>query len=137
LTREALILFTACLDGKQPDNYVFSRNGGSPILEFRGTWEKLTKQAGLDGLLFHDLRRSAVRNMIRRGVPERVAMQISGHRTRSVFDRYNVVSESDLVEAARRIEQIVEALPVAPRTEERVQFGYSDAVPKTETGPAN
>jgi len=102
MTSEVCVLLTACLLGKNPTDYVFSRNGGTPILDFRGRWDSLCEAAGLEGLLFHDLRRSAVRNLIRAGVSERVAMEIS------VFDRYNVVSEGDLADAARKIEAVPE-----------------------------
>jgi integrase len=80
MTREVLILLTACVEGKQPDQYVFTRKGGEPVLDFRGSWDALCKAAGLSGLLFHDLRRSAVRNMVRRGISEAVAMRISDIR---------------------------------------------------------
>jgi integrase len=131
MTQEVYALLTECVRGKNPDDHVFTRDT-EPVRNFRGLWYALCEKAGLgkwvkgpdkierwEGLIFHDLRRSAVRNMVRRGVSERVAMMISGHKTRSIFDRYNIVSEKDLTEAASRIEAGAGAPPLW------AQYGHS------------
>lgn len=79
--------------------WVFHRDG-RPVKDMRRAWRAACEAAGLPGRYQHDFRRTAVRNLVRAGVPERVAMELTGHRTRSVFERYNIVSEGDLRAAA-------------------------------------
>lgn len=105
LTEECHQLVTSLRRGKQPEDYLFTREDGQPVRDFRGAWDALAAAAKLPGLLFHDLRRSAIRNMIRRNVPQKTARIISGHKTDSVFSRYNIVSDDDIADAARKIEE--------------------------------
>jgi integrase len=80
-------LLAACIHGKSADDFVFTREDGKQVRVFRTTWKNVCTRAGVPGLLLHDLRRTAARNLRRAGVAENVIMQIGGSRTRSVFDR--------------------------------------------------
>lgn len=105
MTEEVRALMEKQVAGKDQLLFVFTWGNGRPVKDFRVAWDKLTEAAQLPGLLLHDFRRSAVRNMVRRGISETVAMKISGHMTREVFQRYNIVSDSDLADAAKLIER--------------------------------
>lgn len=80
---------------------MFHREGHA-IVDFRKAWHTAVKLAGKPGTIFHDLRRSGVRYMVRAGVPQTVAMSISGHKTDSMFRRYSITTEGDQRAALRR-----------------------------------
>jgi integrase len=85
--------------------YVFANpETGKPWTDLKRCFDAAREAIGRPDLWFHDLRRSFVTNARRRGVPESVVMKMSGHRTRSVFDRYNVIEDEDVRAAVRTIE---------------------------------
>jgi len=89
----------------QGSPWVFHGAQNRPIDNHLNGWSAAWERAGVPGLLLHDLRRSAVRNMKRAGIQDKVAMEISGHATRSIFDRYNIVDVDDLLSAGKRLEE--------------------------------
>ena len=80
------MLLTRCKLQAPDSKHLFIWEDDRPIKDFRASWEKACESAGLPGLLFHDLRRTAVRNMIRAGVPEKVALEVSGHKQQACCD---------------------------------------------------
>jgi integrase len=98
-------LLVECARGKQANDALFTRENGTAVNDFSVSWRRLRVAAGVPHLLLHDLRRTAVRNLVRAGVPEHTAMAISGHKTRSVFDRYDIVDQRDIANAMLKLEE--------------------------------
>lgn len=100
---------------------------GQRVGDLKRAWAAARERAGVPALLIHDLRRTAIRNMIRAGIGEKQAMLISGHRTRSVFDRYNIIDERDIATAGQKMARYLDQLNEVGSTE----CSKSDSKPKT------
>jgi integrase len=103
------------LAARRLDTKLLFHRDGQRVYEFRKAWASACRQAGVEGRLFHDLRRTGVRNLRRAGVDRKVAMAISGHRTESVFERYNIDTDEELREAIEKVSNYVTQLPTAPK----------------------
>ncbi len=156
MTEHVFQCLVRCVAGKKPDDFVFTRDDGSRVKDFRQAWWNACIRAGLGrfecrdcdsnvsegrrcstcqskkkakyiGLKFHDLRRTGIRNMSRKGIPEKVGMLISGHRTDSVYRRYNIVDMEVLKTATAKIEEHQREIVQA-------ENNHRTAIVSTETG---
>jgi integrase len=159
MTDALYLLLAACVERKGADDAVFSRSNGIAVRSFRDAWEKACTGAGVGqficadcatavqagapcqkcsgkrtkytGLIFHDLRRTAARNLRRAGISETVIMKIGGWRTRSVFERYAIVSRGDIVDAMRKLQINQQESQMSHDIGHVAQTDQMDATPKS------
>jgi len=103
LRGELLEIFLRAKENRRLDCVRVFHDKGEPIGDFRKSWRNALKETKLGHVLVHDLRRTAVRNLVKARVREKVAMELSGHKTRAVFDRYSIVNDDDLAEAVDKV----------------------------------
>jgi len=103
--------------------HVFPGPSGRRLSDFYGAWRAACRQAGVPGLIFHDLRRTAVRNFERAGIARSVAMKLTGHRTEAVYRRYAIVSAQDLAEAVQKLARSSSSATIELRSEPRRATG--------------
>jgi integrase len=161
LTQESYELLAACIVGKKPTDPVFTRDNGEEVRDFRGSWRNACVRAGVGrwvcreckvpitgeectcgangddlkyvGLTVHDLRRTGARNLRRLRVDESVIMKIGGWKTPSVFKRYNIVDETDLAEAALKLDE-KRAAAISAAEQQPEQLSYSSATVAQKSG---
>ena len=88
---------------RDPDSPLVFHRDGIPVRRWRTAWRTACQAAGVPTRFLHDCPRTAARNLIRASVPERVAMLLTGHKTRAIFDRYNIINEQELLDAGDQL----------------------------------
>jgi integrase len=167
MTETVQALLTECLRGKQGEDFVFTRPNGRPVRSFRKAWADLCIAASVgrmlcrkceaqvsgekcqrcgaggrdlkyEGLILHDARRTAARNFRRAGVAEGVIMRIGGWKTRSVFDRYAIVSQADVVDALQKLEKRKDqdAREMKKAAQAALEFGHDSVMTQASQGAA-
>jgi len=159
MTDALYLLLGACVACKGVEDAVFTRPNGIPVRTLRDAWEKACTVAGVGqficvdcatpsqtgapcqkclgkrtkytGLIFHDLRRTAARNLRRAGISETVIMKIGGWRTRSVFERYAIVSRGDIVDAMQKLQLNQQESQISHEIGHVAKAGQIDATPKS------
>jgi integrase len=107
---------------------------GTEFKDFRKLWARAVKVAGYPGLLLHDLRRSAVRNMVQEcGIPEEQAMKISGHKTHEMLKRYNIVSLKGILDSGDKMDDWMKKTRVAQGNTKPESVG-GKRTPKVQAG---
>ena len=91
---------------RDPNSPLVFHRDGIPVRRWRTAWRTACQAAGVPTRFLHDCRRTAARNLIRASVPERVAMLLTGHKSRAIFDRYNIIHEQELLDAADQLSPI-------------------------------
>jgi len=102
---QVFTLLSALIAGRKGDDYVFVRKDGKPVKSFRKLWHSVCTRAGVPKLLFHDLRRTGARNLRKLGIAESVCMKVTGHKPPSIFKRYDITDEADMIEVAARLDK--------------------------------
>ena len=101
---------------RDPDSPLVFHRDGIPVRRWRTAWRTACQAAGVPTRFLHDCRPTAARNLIRASVPERVAMLLTGHKTRAIFDRYNIINEQELLEAGDQlVEYLAQHVQATPR----------------------
>ena len=119
---------------RDPDSPLVFHRDGIPVRRWRTAWRTACQAAGVPTRFLHDCRRTAARNLIRANVPERVAMLLTGHKSRAIFDRYNIINEQELLDAGDQlVEYLAQQAQAAPAR--RRPHPAGPATPRTAPPP--